>query len=172
MTENGADVIFRHHVIDRTGRLEAARGFGLRNVPFLRDLRERFPTHLRMRRGPSNRDLDPFIDVIGIEGRRRSAIGIAIATHVLFLGGVIERLKHFAAAAPIVDASALQMRNHDGHARCAADLISLVHRLQHFLAFGAHVRGVDRTRFGERFGKLLNFFRRGGRGGAIGQAGA
>jgi hypothetical protein len=89
----------------------------------------------------------------------------------LVRAGVAERGEHLGAAAPVRRPRAFQVRDHDRHARMAADAVRLVHRVENRVELGTHVRRVDRARGGKRLGKRHHFLGRRTECGAVCESG-
>ena len=82
-----------------------------------------------MRRAPGNRDLHPLVHLPQIQRARTSRIRIAVAANLLAHCAHLPAPKHLAAAPPVRNPRALQMRNDHGRTSRPPDRKRLAHRV-------------------------------------------
>src|SRR5271154_4267208 len=102
-----------------------------------------------MRLRPGDDRFHALVHLAEIESAGTGRVRIAVAAYRLTRTSAIEALEHFAAAAPIIDARALQMRDDDWNRAPLADHIGLFHRVENAVGLSTHVGGIDASGIGE-----------------------
>src|ERR1700733_857934 len=99
----------------------------MRGVPRGGDLGECLAGYLGVGGGPGDHDGDALVYLAEIEGAGTGCVGVAVAAYGLLSAGSLKSVQDFAAAAPVGDACALEVRDDDRDAALATDAEGFVH---------------------------------------------
>ncbi len=171
MAQEPAHVFLVHAEVHRAGRLQAVGGFMQRHPPVGGDRRQHPSALIRMRFGPGDQDVVGVGDLFQVQGGSAGRVRIAVAGHVMLAGGVIQPRQHFAAAAPVVDAGAFQVRHPHRGAAVVADRARFVQCGQDAGELVAQMGGVEAIG-GQVAGQFQHLARGRGERGGVGQPGA
>src|ERR1700678_3249566 len=115
MLQGAAHILFRHTVVDGSGRLETLRRPALWNSPGKGNLLQRLAGNFRMRFGPRDDDTNALVYLANVERARRGCIGIAVTLDRLIGPRLIQGVEDLDAPPPVCDAGALQMGDNNRH---------------------------------------------------------